>query len=402
MMSLVGSETNVDNAGSIPVQQTVRALEIGMLWGNRIGTGGLDRIYTDLCGALPKEGVDVTGIVIGPPGVEAETGGRVRRVPSDARLKAMRYLATRSTIDQTLRSVSLDLVSIHFALHGAVALDRLRRQPIVMHFHGPWSGEAELEGESRLAVAVKRSIERAVYVRAQRVIVLSYAFGDLAVRKFGIRKELIRVVPGHVDLDRFAPLAASKAEARRMLSLPADRPLLLTVRRLQRRMGLENLIDSLALVARAVPDVLLCVGGSGPLAGLLRQRADALGLTRNVEFLGFVPDDKLALAYQAADINVVPSTGLEGFGLVAAEALAAGTPSMVTPVGGLPEVVATLSPDLVFASVEARDIAEALVAGLHGSITLPDAAACRRYAARSFPLDLAAKRTADVYREVLA
>jgi glycosyltransferase involved in cell wall biosynthesis len=107
------------------------------------------------------------------------------------------------------------------------------------------------------------------------------------------------------------------------------------------------------------------------------------------------------MAYRAANINVLPTDMLEGFGLSAAEALAAGTPSMVTPVGGLPEVVSGLSSDLIFRSGSSEDLADGLIAALHGGIRLPDSKACRSYAATRFDPLLSARHIADVYREVV-
>ena len=120
-------------------------------------------------------------------------------------------------------------------------------------------------------------------------------------------------------------------------------------------------------------------------------------MATKIRFLGFVPDDDLPLIYRAADINVVPSRSLEGFGLTAAEALAAGTASMVTPVGGLPEVVAALSPDLVFRSAAAPDIAQGLIGALLNGV--PNEESCLRHARLYFSPARAAGDVAQVYRE---
>ena len=146
------------------------------------------------------------------------------------------------------------------------------------------------------------------------------------------------VVPGSVDLARF-DVKVTRLAARRALGWPTDRPILIAVRRLTERMGLEVLIEAMKRVVRAVPEALLLIAGKGRIEARLERQIEDAGLQRHVRLLGFVPDDDLPLAYRAADINVVPSLALEGFGLTAAEALAAGAPSMVTAVGGLPEVV---------------------------------------------------------------
>jgi glycosyltransferase involved in cell wall biosynthesis len=125
-------------------------------------------------------------------------------------------------------------------------------------------------------------------------------------------------------------------------------------------------------------------------------------MTKHIRFLGYVEDDQLPHLYRAADINVVPTLALEGFGLVAAEAMAAGTPSMVTPVGGLPEVVSDLSPDLIFQSSSSSHLAQGLIDALLGRVRLPDSVACEAFVNANFTSALMAKRTAAVYKELLS
>jgi glycosyltransferase involved in cell wall biosynthesis len=97
----------------------------------------------------------------------------------------------------------------------------------------------------------------------------------------------------------------------------------------------------------------------------------------------------------------VPTECLEGFGLVAAESLAAGTPVLVTPSGGLPEVVEDLSKDLILPGCGRNVIAAGLIDALRGRIQLPDADRCQAFAAR-FDWRRIAAQTADIYRAVLA
>jgi len=381
-----------------PAARTVRVLALGMEW-FRPGSGGLDRVYADLMAGLPGAGVEATGLVLGPADVAEATAGRVQAFGRPGAALPERLWRARTQTAALAASGRFDLVAAHFALFALPALDRLHGLPLVAHFHGPWADEAAQEGAGRIAVAAKRQIERAVYRRAERVIVLSDAFGAIVRDRYGVPQDRIRRVPGSVDLDRF-DIAADRAAARADLGWPGDRPILLSVRRLARRMGLDRLIAAMAEVVRAVPDVLLMIAGRGSEEAALRARVTAAGLTGHVTFLGFLPDSDLPLAYRAADINVVPTLALEGFGLTAAEALAAGTPSMVTPVGGLPEVVGDLSPALVFRSSGPADIAAGLIGGLRGSLALPDAAACRAYARARFAVARAAASVAAIYREV--
>jgi len=169
-----------------------------------------------------------------------------------------------------------------------------------------------------------------------------------------------------------------------------------------RRMGLEDLIDAIKQVKQRHPDVLLLIAGRGRLESELQQRIDAAGLTDNVKLLGFVPDAHLPSLYRAATLSVVPTVALEGFGLITVESLSAGTPVLVTPVGGLPEAVAGLSQDLVLPSTGAGAIAEGIDGALSGRIKMPDEHACKAYAREHFDNAVIAKRVADVYAEAIA
>ncbi len=191
------------------------------------------------------------------------------------------------------------------------------------------------------------------------------------------------MAPGCVDTARFGK-TLSRSEARAMFDLPADRPVAVCVRRLVQRMGLEDLIDAAAVMKRHMPDVLIVLAGKGPLDAALKRRIVERGLEAQVRMLGFVPDDRLPHLYRAADLTIVPTTALEGFGLTTIESLAAGTPVLVTPVGGLPEAVERLEPDLVLASCGAPALAHGMTGAFTGQRRLPDAAACRAYARAHF------------------
>jgi len=390
----------VDEAQAIAKQPTLRALQIGMWWQTE-QSGGLDRIFSNLVHTLPDVGVEVAGVVEGPSDVDTMTGGRVHSFAPEAAGWVTRMRGLRRTIATEIEKFDPHVIAVHFAMHAAVAGRRIRERPMVMHFHGPWSAEAEQEGASRYTVTAKKFVEGRVYRQADRTIVLSKAFGRLVAERFGVTEDRLRLIPGHVDIDRFA-VAQTMAEARGILGWPQDRPILVSVRRLTQRMGLENLIVAMKRVAAVCPDVLLYVAGSGPNAQSLKRQVIETGLERQVHFLGFVSEKLLPFVFRAAQLNVVPTLALEGFGLVAAEALAAGTPSMVTPIGGLPEVVADLTTDLIFQSSHPNDIADGVIAALVGSIRMPDQESCRAYAAAQFATHLAARRTAEVYRRLVS
>jgi len=120
-----------------------------------------------------------------------------------------------------------------------------------------------------------------------------------------------------------------------------------------------------------------------------------------VRLAGFVADEALPLWYRSADVSVVPTIALEGFGLTTIESLASGTPVIVTPVGGLPEAVAPLSQELVLESGGFQALGAGLAGALLGKRVLPSDAECRAYARSHFDLPVIAAQTASVYREAI-
>jgi glycogen synthase len=133
----------------------------------------------------------------------------------------------------------------------------------------------------------------------------------------------------------------------------------------------------------------------------LQERIQSAGLSQHVNLLGFVPDDELALAYAAADLSIVPSQTLEGFGLITLESLVQGTPVLVTPVGGLPEVVSGLDQTLVMPGKSANTIADSICGALSSPSTLPGPERCRAYVVEHFGWPRIAHRVMDVYREAV-
>ncbi len=395
MVSGPGAPVTVWEPGSAPR----RLLAVGGGW-FPAQPGGLERYYFELAAQLtapPWLGDwSLRGLVVGPKAAFSESGGRVVAVPSALPLPA-RLAALRREAKQ-LSSPLPQLWTAHFALYALPLLDLLRRRPLVVHFHGPWARESLAEGGSPLAAAAKRQLERQVYRRADRLIALSAAFADLLATEYRVPSERIRVIPGGVDLERFRDLP-SRQQARAELGW-GERPTLFCLRRLSRRMGLPALLEAMAELKRWHPEVQLKLAGRGELAGELRQLIQRLGLENQVELLGRISEADLPLALRASDLTILPSRSLEGFGLVAAESLAAGTPVMATPVGGLPEVLAGLPDGLLLPGASSREIAGGLRRVFSGELELPSSRICQEHAVR-FGWQRVIQRITAVYREVL-
>jgi glycosyltransferase involved in cell wall biosynthesis len=358
--------------------------------------GGLNRMYAGLLGSLQADGTAVHGLVVGNPQAALTAPSNLsffeRREASGLR----RLRACRSAVSAALQAGSINVVAAHFSLYALPVLDLLKQQRFVFHFHGPWASESRAEGESEVSVAVKRRIESRVYQRADRFIALSSAFAAILERQYRIERERIFVVPGGVDADRYC-LNGSRRAAREKLQLPTDRPLIVSVRRLIHRVGLEGLIDAMAVVRKSAPEALLLIAGRGVLARDLARRITERGLEDHVRLLGFVAEGDLPWLYRACDLSIVPSVALEGFGLPTIESLAAGTPVLVTPVGGLPEVVIDLDPGLILRDASTPSLADAMSWALRDLDKLPSPETCASYVREHFDWPVIARKVLAVY-----
>lgn len=354
--------------------------------------GGLNRYVRELHDALLGAGHDVALTVAGP----APTAPDHVRVGADAQAALPgRLLGLRAAVLRAAKGA--DVIDCHFALYGVLPLRSRRcRTPTVVHFHGPWAQESQATGAPALAVAIKRAVERATFARADRFIVLSSAFRAELVA-YGVSDERIHQVRPGVDLARFHPLTSpDRLVGRERLGLALHRPVVVAVRRLVPRMGLDVLIDAVAGIPVTTRPMVVIVG-DGPERTRLQERAAAKLRSEDVRFAGLVADDELNTYFAVADLAVLPSVSLEGFGLVLLEAAAAGTPVLASNVAGVREAVTGMPGEPL---VPAGDVA-AWSARLAQAVEIPVSEATRRAMrshAEGFSWDATAHRVAKVYR----
>lgn len=149
----------------------------------------------------------------------------------------------------------------------------------------------------------------------------------------------IGVLRNGVATSRFSPVSSSdeRMAIRARLDLPREPFIVLTVRRLVYRNGLDTLLAACTQL-RNQRDVLVVIGGSGPKQGMLERVVEREGLS-NVRLVGSIPEELLPDYYRAADAFVLPTRTGEGFGLTVLEAFASGLPVIATRGGGQEEIV---------------------------------------------------------------
>ncbi|MBP9749834.1 MAG: glycosyltransferase family 4 protein [Candidatus Pacebacteria bacterium] len=250
-------------------------------------------------------------------------------------------------VRDALRDFKPDIVQVHTTYEVSPAvLFVLRRYPVILVTHGAedytkelllWGfpprfflqGNAEpqyrdltLEGKFHywyhmlLSVPVYRYLLRYV----SRVLVVSEYMRAMLARQ-GIRSVCI---PNAVALPRSVPLD------------PASKTILYAGR-LEKLKGLDYLLDALPVVCAKVPEARLVVVGTGTYTKELRQRAEQLGVTDRIAWIGHVSQDALNEYYASAALVVMPSVWPEPFGKVGVEAMAVGRPVVACDVGGVQE-----------------------------------------------------------------
>lgn len=299
----------------------------------------------------------------------------------------------------------IDILYTHFAPYGmGPALEAKKRGiPVIMTFHGPWNEEMKMEGQGvkhRIKSAIAKSIESKAYKLADKFIVLSETFRDMLHKLHGVPLHKIIIIPGAANVERFVP-APNRLAIRRTLNLPEGATTVLTVRRLVNRMGLMQLLDAWKQVSERFPNAILLIGGKGPLRGELEERIADYGLSNKVKLLGYIPDHELVSYYQAADLFVVPSQALEGFGLITVEALASGLPVMATPVGGNKEILQKFRPELLFKSASSEDMAEGMLRMLGNRKLLPSRDECRQHVLERYTWEHVADQVESVFLQAL-
>jgi phosphatidylinositol alpha-1,6-mannosyltransferase len=237
----------------------------------------------------------------------------------------------------------------------ALALKRWRGLPYACYVHGEELNYAAASRELRW-------LARRVLRGAAFVIANSRNTRAILTDEWHVPGDRVRLLYPGVDAARFVPARRDRA-VRAELGW-GDRPVVLTVGRLQKRKGHDMMIRALGAVRQAIPDVLYAITGDGEERQYLEGLVTDAGLTGHVQFLGEVGDDLLVRCYQQCDLFVLANRqvgqDIEGFGMVLVEAQACGKPVVAGASGGTAEtmqvpetgrVVDCTAPDALAAAV---------------------------------------------------
>lgn len=206
-----------------------------------------------------------------------------------------------------------------------------------------------------VAIAMKH-LEAIIYRSATSLLVLSRYTEQRFEEVFAIAGESITVTPGGVDVTALPDQPRQEIRS----TLGWEGPVVMTLRNLVPRTGVDLLVAAACLLKDESPELRWCVIGQGALMGQLKAQADDMGVADRVEFTGYLPEDEVKNRLFAADIFMLPTRDLEGFGLVTLEANACGLPVVATPVTANREVVPSLPFNRLADAVTAEALAESV------------------------------------------
>lgn len=241
---------------------------------------------------------------------------------------------------------NFDLIDAHWTypdILAAYLLSRQYKKPFVVTIRGR---EALYLGERG---GRKRLLDWCLQ-RADGIVTLSSELADLAI-EIGVPRQKVQVILNGVNSSNF--YTTSREEARMSLGLPVHKKLLISVGSLIERKGHHEIIKLVPELNKKFDLDFYIIGDINPegdFSTRIRGLIKGLGLT-NVHFVNKINHSDLAHWYNAADLFCLATKG-EGCPNVVMEALACGTPVIITNVGAVPDIVANGTDGFVVDSLD--------------------------------------------------
>ena len=213
-------------------------------------------------------------------------------------------------------------------------INKIYRIPYLCYIHGEDIEAASSSREQSLMV-------RSVLKNASSLIANSKNTQKILINHWKVEADKTVVLNPGMDANRFIP-AEFNIEARKKLGWD-NRPVILTVGRLQQRKGQDMLIQALPEIKRHFPNILYAIIGDGEEKDQLLSLVEKLSLQQEVQFFSEISDSEMIQCYQQCDLFVLPNRSIgkdiEGFGMVLVEAQSCGKAVLAGDSGGTAETM---------------------------------------------------------------
>ncbi|GAB1342504.1 glycosyltransferase family 4 protein [Gemmatimonas sp.] len=352
--------------------------------------GGLESVVVQLASGLRGRGHDVQVATVLAPGTQHDhpvvAALREHNIPVHVLVLGTRdYLGERRAVRALLRGMNAQVLHTHGYRADAVLGDVARRdgRAHVMTLHGFVGGSRRGRFYEWLQIQAARY--------ANGVVAVSAPIQE-RLRGHGITRNV------HLLRNAVAPVANaySRTEARALLKLPADVPLVGWVGRVSHEKGPDWFVEALA---RTSPDMHGVFVGDGPELAACLARATQLGVRERLHSTGMVPS---ASRYLAAFDALALTSRTEGTPMILLEAMWAGVPIVATAVGGVPQLL-TSSEARLSAAGNVDELAQAMnECVVNAPRAAARAAAARERVARDFSPTAWTEQHEALYRSVIA
>jgi glycosyltransferase involved in cell wall biosynthesis len=290
-----------------------------------------------------------------------------------------------------------------------------RREVDIVHTHSPYVGigarlALKRPGGPRL-VHTEHNVWESYHPMTRRMNLLTFPLNDFVFAVSDHVRQSIRypaalrflpMPPVETLYHGLDPAATKRWEEtdgiRESLGIPDSVPVIGTVSNFRIEKGHRYLLEAAVRVKKTFPDVRFVLVGHGPLEGALRRQVRQLGLQGNVIFTG-ARDDAPRLA-ASFDLFALPSIH-EGLSIALVEALAVGTPAVVTSTGGVTEVVADGVSAVVVPPRDPIALGNAIIELLNDPPRQAKLSSAGRRRAADFDIRVTVGRVEDVYATLL-
>jgi glycosyltransferase involved in cell wall biosynthesis len=238
---------------------------------------------------------------------------------------------------QIAENEQFDIIHAHDWLSFVAGMEakHVSGKPLVVHVHATEFDRTGGRGVNQLVY----DIERAGMEQADEVLAVSQYTKDIIVNHYGINPDKVHVVHNGIDLqDHY--IAPDEDPQDQILALKEmGFKIVLYVGRITMQKGPDYFIKAAKKVLEHSSNVIFIIAGSGDMERQIIDEAVSLGISDKIFFTGFLRGKELSKIYKSADLYVMPSIS-EPFGITPLEAMAHGTPVMVSKQSGVSEVLA--------------------------------------------------------------
>lgn len=250
----------------------------------------------------------------------------------------------------------VDIIHTHlphpWAADWSYFISRIKKKPCILTYHNDIAGSGIY---SYLAKSYNLIFLPLLLKSVKKIIITHKRYIDYSpYLKDYIKK--IEVIPIGVDLEQFKVTPQKNRQQKIILFVGL-------LDEFHQYKGLHYLIRAMDLIKKETSDIKLFIVGEGILKKEYGKLAHSLDLDREIDFIGFLPQEKLAEYYNNCDVFVLPSLSCkqEGFGIVLLEAMACGKPVVTTNITGPAEKIREASAGLIVEPRDSNSLAEALI-----------------------------------------